>query len=446
GKEWTAPLHSDEGHEGDLIFQFEGDNSGVRIPEEVFAHNLTNKFTISSWMKHKSHSTDKHTKEHLICNSDTRKMNRHHFALFIRNCRLILLLRREYMEADLNTFQPAEWRWKLPQVCDNEWHHYSVQANLPEVKLFVDGHPFHPETGDAPEVIDDWPLHPTRGIDTSLTVGACWQGSENVMKHGFVGYLAGLSVLVNALESPRVLSCLTRCQEALDTPAMELLQPSMELLTNNEMTQITVEGNNVTNVETLIRRVAYVNNRDFPTPGRRPISLTTDILCSTGKALKVGTSQSFVVVLQPHQPSIEINGTANFVEEYDAFRQGLRVFPDVGIYLSAAAREAGAPTPGGQLDECSVMVYPPLNPDHETLTLPDNLIAELGLAATVTRQGATISGANNTPNYQSILRQIHYTNRKPAYYLNRAFKLSCSELGGRFTSNEYTQTLSVDKS
>lgn len=139
------------------------------------------------------------------------------------------------------------------------------------------------------------------------------------MKHGLSGYLAGLSVLVGALESPRVLSCLTRCQESLDTPAMELLQPSMELLTNNgtesflglffgiaklwrvlvegvwflctclretnsglpfilEMTQITIEGNNVTNLETLIRRVAYVNGRDFPTPGRRPVSVTTNIL------------------------------------------------------------------------------------------------------------------------------------------------------------------------
>ncbi|RXG68551.1 Calsyntenin-1, partial [Armadillidium vulgare] len=387
GKEWTSPLHSDEGHEGDLIFQFEGDNSGIRIPDEVMSHNLTNTFTISSWMKHKSHSADK--------------------------------------------------------VCDNEWHHYSVQANLPEVNLYVDGHLFHPETSDTPEVIDDWPLHPTRGIETTMTVGACWQGSEGIMKHGFVGYLAGLSILSGSLESPRVLSCLTRCQEALDTPAMELLQPSMELLTNNEMTQITVEGNNVTNVETLIRRVAYINNRDFPTPGRRPVSLTTNILCTTGKALKIGTSESFVVVLQPHQPSIEINGTTNFVKEYEAFRQGLRIFPDISIYLSAAAKEAGAPTPGGQLDECSVMVYPPLNPDHETLVLPDNLIAELGLAATVTRQGATISGAHNTLNYQKILRQIHYTNRKPAYYLNRAFKLSCSELGGRFTSNEYTQTVTV---
>lgn len=66
-------------------------------------------------------------------------------------------------------------------------------------------------------------------------VGFSSSGSEGNMKHGLTGYLAGLSVLVGALESPRVLSCLTRCQESLDTPAMELLQPSMELLTNNGM-------------------------------------------------------------------------------------------------------------------------------------------------------------------------------------------------------------------
>ncbi|CAG7832103.1 unnamed protein product, partial [Allacma fusca] len=42
-----------------------------------------------------------------------------------------------------------------------------------------------------------------------------------------------------------------------------------------------------------------------------------------------------------------------------------------------------------------------------------------------------------------VLRQIQYSNKKPAYYLNRAFKLLCSELNGRFTSNEYIQTLTV---
>ena len=85
-----------------------------------------------------------------------------------------------------------------------------MQVKLPEVILYLDGHPFRPENGDAPEVIDDWPLHPTRGIKTTMAVGGCWQGSENRMKHGLNGYMAGLNVLVGELESPRVLSCLTR--------------------------------------------------------------------------------------------------------------------------------------------------------------------------------------------------------------------------------------------
>ena len=50
------------------------------------------------------------------------------------------------------------------------------------------------------------------------------------------------------------------------------------LLTLPEMTQITIEGNNITNMETLIHRIAYVNSRDFPTPGRRPISVVANIL------------------------------------------------------------------------------------------------------------------------------------------------------------------------
>ena len=34
-----------------------------------------------------------------------------------------------------------------------------------------------------------------------------------------------------------------------------------------------------------------------------------------------------------------------------------------------------------------------------------------------------------------------YTNRKPAYYLNRQFTVICSEMNGRFVSNEYIQTV-----
>ena len=39
--------------------------------------------------------------------------------------------------------------------------------------------------------------------------------------------------------------------------------------------------------------------------------------------------------------------------------------------------------------------------------------------------------------------QVTYTNKKPAYYLNRQFKIVCSEMSRRFVSNEYQQTLTV---
>lgn len=105
------------------------------------------------------------------------EMNRHHYAVFVRNCRLILLLRRDFSDGDLNIFRPAEWRWKLPQVCDDVWHHYAVEVKFPDVQLYVDGQMFKTERKN-PEIIDDWPLHPTKGINTTVTVGACWQGKK----------------------------------------------------------------------------------------------------------------------------------------------------------------------------------------------------------------------------------------------------------------------------
>ena len=45
------------------------------------------------------------------------------------------------------------------------------------------------------------------------------------------------------------------------------------------------------------------------------------------------------------------------------------------------------------------------------------------------------------PPYSSPSQQVVYSNQKPAYYLNRQFKIVCSELSDRFTSNEYVQTV-----
>jgi len=61
-------------------------------------------------------------------------MNRHHYALFIRNCHLVLLLRQEPSETSLGSeLHPAEWQWDIPQVCDNKWHHYALSVHSMEV-------------------------------------------------------------------------------------------------------------------------------------------------------------------------------------------------------------------------------------------------------------------------------------------------------------------------
>jgi len=137
------------------------------------------------------------------------------------------------------------------------------------------------------------------------------------------------------------------------------------------------------------------------------------------------------MVLRPQTPSINLNGTGNMARKYEDFRMGVRVLADIHI------------TGEQKLDKCQLSIYPNLNPDHENLSVPEEMLKHLGMAARVSKDGVTISGSDMVFNYQQVLRQLMYTNRKPAYYLNRVFKLTCSELNGRFTSNEYVQTVKL---
>lgn len=459
GNEWAKSLKPDSGRDGEQMFEFDGETTSAIVPESILPHSLSTSFSISTWMRHAPREDgDKHRKEHVLCLADDHKMNRHHYALFVRNCRLILLLRRDFGEGDLNIFRPAEWRWKLPEVCDNEWHHYAVNVRFPSVELFVDGEAFHAAEGEGggegggggggkgPEVIDDWPLHPAHGVNTTLVVGACWQGTEGDMKHHLRGWLAGLGVRVGAVQPAHALLCLAHCREGLS------LAPDLYLKS------VSVEGDGVADVETLLRRVAYGDARAFPTPGRRNVHVATTITCLSGRVVSARPAESYVMVLAPQTPSILLNGSADVAQDYAHFRQGLPVFADLAVQVLANGRHLAEDRQ--KLDSCVVSVYPALNPDHEALALRslgeggEMGVGDLGsdggelgnrfdIRAQITRDGAILTGADTVHNYQKVLREIEYSNKKPAYYLNRVFKLTCSELNGRFTSNEYVQTLTV---
>jgi len=492
---WVQNMIRDRGQSADSSIVMLTGSSGYDIPtQEVFEalpdpfHRLS-KFTFSTWMRHRPREeVDKHRKEHVLCQADDHRKNRHHMALFVRNCKLVLLLRREYQQGEENVFRPAEWRWKLPQVCDDSWHHYSLSVDFPSVTLHVDGEEWIPRVGnntsatdttpsgdeiynnnksddqeskgghhhhhhivDNPEIIDDWPIHPATDIKTKLTIGACWQGSETSYRHHFKGYLAGMSFLPNSNENPEVLKCLHQCSESLQIPSASQLAPGMQMVINNRGSMVTVSGKDPDEMARLVEGVAYLNTREYPVPGRRITRIETRLDCLDGKTIHLESRRVDVDVLPVPEPTIDISGTEDVSREYEDFRLGVRVFADIRISKTTGGGGGGAEFGGepvnsveNRLDRCTVSVSPPLNPDHEALGVPDDLLKSLpSVTGSVTAQGAEFSGPEMIYNYERLLRQVTYTNAKPAYYLNRQFKMSCSELNGRFVSNEYLQTLTV---
>ena len=275
-------------------------------------------------------------------------------ALFVRNCKLVLLLRKEFSEGEENIFRPAEWRWKLPQVCDNEWHHYAINVNFPKVELVVDGDKWSAEK-DNPEIIDDWPLHPVAGITTRTSVGACWQGAEEDFKHELTGYLAGLSILRGSNENTEVLRCLHQCAESLQVPASSSLPAGMEMVTDKRGSRVIVDGPDSKDITKLMEQVAYLNTREFPAPGKRIVNLSTKLTCEDGHVMHLREQKSFVNVIEVPEPKIDIKGTADIKREYDDFKLGVRIFADVHILMTTGSAGNGKPTSTNPLIECHII-------------------------------------------------------------------------------------------
>lgn len=63
---WTIGLPTDNGHDSDQVFEFNG-TQAVKIPDGVVTVNLKEPFMISVWMRHGPGTKEKET---ILCNSD----------------------------------------------------------------------------------------------------------------------------------------------------------------------------------------------------------------------------------------------------------------------------------------------------------------------------------------------------------------------------------------
>uniref|UniRef100_A0A667WG24 Calsyntenin-1 n=1 Tax=Myripristis murdjan TaxID=586833 RepID=A0A667WG24_9TELE len=447
---WTVGLPTDNGHDSDQVFEFNG-TQAIKVPEGVVSTTLKEPFTISVWMRH---GPGAHEKETILCNSDKTGDSTeflHHYSLYVHNCRLILLLRQDPSEAE--NYKPAEFHWKLDQVCDKEWHHYVLNVEFPTVSLFVDGTTFEPFL-----VTEDYPLHASK-IETQLTIGACWQGGNARMAQFFRGNLAGLMIRSGKLENKKVIDCLYTCKEGLDVQLPEEVASAVKVEFNPNQSSLTVEGDDIDAFDKVMQHISYLNSRQFPTPGIRHLRVSTAVKCFNEETcVSVPDVEGYVMVLQPEEPKISLSGIDHFARGAAEFesQEGVTLFPELRI-VSTITREVEADaepevTEGTvvseeimhNLDTCEVTaVGDELDGEHESLEVDLAQLQQRGLEMSSSNLGLVITGVNTMANYEQVLHLIRYKNWHTEALFDRKFKLVCSELNGRYISNDFKVEVNV---
>uniref|UniRef100_A0A4W2I3Z4 Calsyntenin-3 n=1 Tax=Bos indicus x Bos taurus TaxID=30522 RepID=A0A4W2I3Z4_BOBOX len=393
-----------------------------------------------------------------------------HYSLTVHGCRIAFL----YWPL-LESARPVKFLWKLEQVCDDEWHHYALNLEFPTVTLYADGISFDPAL-----IHDNGLIHPPRR-EPALMIGACWAEEKNKEKekggdnstdattgdplpihHYFHGYLAGFSVRSGRLESREVIECLYACREGLDYRDFESLGKGMKVHVNPSQSLLTLEGDDVETFNHALQHVAYMNTLRFATPGVRPLRLTTAVKCfSEESCVSIPEVEGYVVVLQPDAPQILLSGTAHFARPAVDFEgpEGVPLFPDLQITCSISHQVEAKKDESWQgtvtdtrmsdeivhnLDGCEIsLVGDDLDPERESLLLDMASLQQRGLELTNTSAYLTIAGVESITVYEEILRQARYRLRHGAALYARKFRLSCSEMNGRYSSNEFIVEVSV---
>uniref|UniRef100_A0A8C2Z164 Calsyntenin-1 n=1 Tax=Cyclopterus lumpus TaxID=8103 RepID=A0A8C2Z164_CYCLU len=438
---WTVGLPTDNGHDSDQVFEFNG-TQAIKVPDGLVSTSLKEPFTLSVWMRH---GPGAHEKETILCNSDKTEMNRHHYSLYVHNCRLILLLRQDPSEAE--NYKPAEFHWKLDQACDKEWHHYVLNVEFPTVSLFVDGTTFEPFL-----VTEDYPLHSTK-IESQLTIGACWQGGNARMAQFFRGNLAGLMIRSGKLENKKVIDCLYTCKEGLDVQLPEEVASAVKVEFNPNQSSLTVEGDDIDAFDKVMQHISYLNSRQFPTPGIRHLRISTTVKCFNEEScVIVPDAEGYVMVLQPEEPKISLSGIDHFARSAAEFesQEGVTLFPELRI-VSTITREVETidltHIPGDimhNLDTCEVTVVgDELDGEHEGLEVDMSQLQQHGLEMSSSNLGLVVTGVNTMANYEQVLHLIRYKNWHTEALFDRKFKLVCSELNRRYISNDFKVEVNV---
>ncbi|TRY95155.1 hypothetical protein DNTS_034673 [Danionella cerebrum] len=451
---WTAALPTLPSSDSSLVFSFNGSTHVAVVPDAVASAVSGDHFTLQLWMRRGGASSQPPANQARGTHDSYS-----HYSLSVHGCRLSL-----FYWPDVSAARPVKFLWKLEQVCDSEWHHLSLSVQFPSVTLYVDGVTFDPA------LIHDNGAIPNPAPHQRLVIGACWEPEEkardfvnNTMSEsrdsgkfvsGYKGLLSGVTVRPGNVEPHSVVECLYACREGLDFGDLETLGSGMKVHVNPSQSVLVLEGDDIESFNRAVQQVTYRNSLRFATPGVRPLKLTTSLRCFNEEScLSLKPLEGYLVVLQPDAPQISLSGVgphlARPAAEFEG-PQGVVLFPDLRIIcsLSHAVNTAAQGMEGGALmsdavahtlDGCEVQpLGEELNPEREELMVDLRTLRDRGLDLINTTAYIAITGAESISVYEDVLRSIRYRLAKGSARFERRFRLSCSEMNGRYTSNELT--------
>ncbi|VDK86923.1 unnamed protein product, partial [Onchocerca ochengi] len=439
----------DSATDNDVItdkYAFDGKSTSVIVPEEKVDGVIPLKFTLTFSMKHARGSKEEQAlKQTILCESDYTNMNRHHFAIHTRHCKLEMLMRRE-SNAEA-AFRAAEWRWSIPEVCDDQWHSYSILfESVDMVDLYIDGRKFI-ATKENPEILDDWPLHRIKDTKTRLVIGACWHGRNGVMSQFFKGHLTSIYYLPHKLEQSQVLQCSNQCQEKLEFNAFDQLVPGENAVFATNSPSFSLKANTAEDLSLLLQQVMYTNTKKLPTPGHRTFSINTTVHCADGKTLTLNPSKGSIFVQREAESVISISGLSVVNNDQHLVKTGAPMLPDIKITVTQnISGEEIERTSVSELDWCKVHLKPSRDMDLEYFSSPASLIATLRIDFEHDKQGILLKGKEKVKGYREILSKIHYFNTRANSYSRRIYTVQCAMNNGHTLSNEFLVTMNINTS
>lgn len=288
------------------------------------------------------------------------------------------------------------------------------------------------------------------------------------MAQFFRGNLAGLMIRSGKLENKKVIDCLYTCKEGLDVQLPEEVASAVKVDFNPNQSSLTVEGDDIDAFDKVMQHISYLNSRQFPTPGIRHLRISTTVKCFNEEmCVTVPDAEGYVMVLQPEEPKISLSGIDHFARSAAEFEssEGVTLFPELRI-VSTITREVEADpeteiTEGNDddptvqetvvseeimhnLDTCEVTaIGDELDGEHESLDLDVSQLQQHGLEMSYSHLGLVITGVNTMSNYEQLLHSIRYKNWHTEALFDRKFKLVCSELNGRYISNDFKVEVNV---